>query len=356
MRIIGIFGFLALLNICNDINVLATDRVKGGKPGSIGGSKGDGNKGGKKERSTKGAGPAAKGGRKAPVKRRTLPNFQALSAGMDEENSKVGSFKGFFMEMPSRTRVLRVRTERGDECADYYSGLQNRQAASAWRLKQVLENLDYDVCEEPNEEYSFEEYYSEPVIQYQIHDDVDMQSLVCSFSTKNENRPHRTITVARTSKIGGTHLFRKMKKRIDPKKPDKEIQLRECLSMLDQFVRIQNKVAEKYASEAGLAVDNLMLDEIVGGMTSVEAKKKAEEEKEGSGLGAGYIVLIIFGVLVALGGGYYAFTKCSSNGRDSSRESKQEDIDRGEKRKRRSDKRQQDQRTVVQVVGRPVPI
>ncbi len=339
---------------------------KNGKPakgkGNDAAKKGGNGKG--KKGAAAGAGNGAKKAQKAQPKQRPLLNFEDLDKDMDLKSSRVGYHKWYRVEMPASTHVLRVRSKWGDECADYYAGLQNSEVSASWRIQPVLEELDYEVCEEPQEDYSFETYYSAPVMDYHADTSTAKQTLVCTFQQKGNDNP-RTITVARASlvvtNILKPRVFNRLRARLGTKR-NAEAESKECLSMLDHYIRIQNLLVEKYEQATGIEASKLRLPEISGANLKSEARRRADEENTdaASGLGAGYIVLIIFGVLVALGGAYFGYTKCTSSNKQESKnaETVEDDVERGGKRKRRSDKNrnQSDNARVVQVVGRPVPI
>ena len=357
MRLVVFVPILAFVHISQLFTVVEASgkgekgkpaKGKGKAPGKIGDGGKKGNAGGRKDK---------KGGKRAPAKPAQHLNFADLEKDMDSPSARIGKFKYYRMEMPASTHVLRVRSKWGDECADYYAGLENSEVSAPYRIEKILEKLDYEVCEEPQEEYSFEEFYYAPDQDYHADKEAGRQSLVCTFQPKDP-KIKRIITVARESALNTgffsrPHLLRRMKKRLGEKR-DAVAELKECLSMLDQYIRLQNTLAEIYEEETGIDTSKLKLPEIVGASVTAAAQRKADEENtdESSGLGAGYIVLIIFGVLVALGGGYYAFTKCSSKGQG------EKNDERGEKRKRRSDRNRNNNpdARVVQVVGRPVPI
>ena len=350
MRISCFFACITLLNIPRVIYSAVSRQKKpaGNKPKVL--APANGGKGAKRN------GGKGVDSRKKRIVTQQIKSFEDLRKDMDE-SAIIGKYDGLVLEMPKSTGVLRVRSVWSDLCADYYSGLQNSRAAASGNIKPALERLEYRVCEEPMAIYSYEEFYVLRDVTYRPDEVTGFQSLVCTFSPKDPENKNRIITVARYNKTKGwDFFFRKMKKRIKPGQQDSEKQLLECLSMLDQFIRLQNLLADRYGEETQEDVSKLKLHEIVGSNVEAIARKNADEENTdgASGLGAGYIVLIIFGVLVALGGGYYGFTKCSSKGKDASGD----DQDRGEKRKRRSDKNRtpHDARTAVQVVGRPLPI
>lgn len=353
MRIIDVFTYITLFNLPGAVNSATPPTTGGGSKGKRDAGrlrKGAGAKG-KDAKAAEGKG--GKGvARPRMVQPQTFLTFDDLSTGMKSE--RIGEYGGYVIEMPSSTNVLRVRSVWGDKCTDYYAGLEDRRVADRAFIRPALKRLKYSVCEEPLKAYSFEEYYDLRNVDYRPNKSTGIQSLVCTFNPRDPEIK-RTITVARSSKYTGFDFFRDMKKRIKPGAPDAAKQQLECLSMLDQFIRIQNELAERYEVETGADISKLKLPEIAGMSVEAAARKEAREANtdETGSLGAGYIVLIIFGVLVALGGGYYGFTKCSSKGKETST-----DEDRGEKRKRRSDKNRipQDALTTVQVVGRPVPI
>jgi hypothetical protein len=363
MRLVVFVPILVVAHLSQLIAVVEAsgkgDDAKGkGKPakekGKVPGKKGVGGKKG-----NAGVGKGNKGGKRAPAKPLQLPNFDDLQRDMHLPSARIGKLNYYRMEMPASTHILRVRSKWGDECADYYKGLENSEVSAPYRIGKILEKLEYEVCEEPQEEYSFEEFYYAPVIDYRADEEAKKQSLVCTFQPKDP-KIKRIITVARESALNTgffsrPHLLRRMKRRLGEKR-DALAESKECLSMLDQYIRIQNSLADAYEEETGIDTSKLKIPEIVGASVTATAQRKADEENtdESSGLGAGYIVLIIFGVLVALGGGYYAFTKCSSKGQGE----KNDDIERGEKRKRRGDRNRNNNpdARVVQVVGRPVPI
>ena len=374
MRLIVFLPILALFHISDLITFVdAAGDGKNAKKGD--GKKGDGKKG--KPAKGKGNGAAKKGGdgkakkggapvggkgkaRKAEPKRRPLLNFEDLDKDMDLKSSRVGYFKWFRVEMPASTHVLRVRSKWGDECADYYEGLQNREVSASWRIQPVLEALDYEVCSEPLEAYSFENDYTAPVMDYHGDESDAKQTLVCTFQQKSEEK--RTITVARASLLVvyrlKPRLMSRMRARLGSKR-NAEAEVKECLSMLDNYIKIQNLLVDQYEESTGISAGKLRLPEIAGAQVKAIAQRQADEEHtdEASGLGAGYIVLIIFGVLVALGGAYYGYTKCTSKGQATSKDTAEEELERGGKRKRRSDRnRNQPDARVVHVVGRPVPI
>jgi flagellar basal body-associated protein FliL len=74
----------------------------------------------------------------------------------------------------------------------------------------------------------------------------------------------------------------------------------ECYALLKEFIAIQNRLNQLHFGNSLDKSKILPGDQV--------------EEKTGDGLGVGYILLIVFGVLAILGGGFYAYRTFTNRG------------------------------------------
>lgn len=235
---------------------------------------------------------------------------------------------------PWRVRVegsYHVRENCDDEFGDF-----DDESFDVARLIDAMKDVEYVRCRAPEDDevFTYQDHYQ--LVQSNLIElDKKKQRLECKFieiaeaSEEEEDKEEsesgveskRKITLLRTGdkfdrasynfygketlkSFGGSYF--NMRVRMG-NKINKNAQLTECLVLLDSFVKIQNRLNEIHY---GQDIDESIL------LPEVSSLKKTEKK---NGLEVGYILLIVFGALAALGGGYYAFHQYSNKSKKEAR-------------------------------------
>ena len=228
-----------------------------------------------------------------------------------------------------------------ENCDDGFIGFDEK-SFDVSNLKQALLDVGYERCRSPQGGYNFPDYkfLGSKLVET---NDKKKQQLKCAFSLadsddqkeddveeeeeeeeeakKTEKGEEREIFLYRTGyKLGmnanikrfGSHFNARI--RLD--KISSRKQKLECYALLKEFIAIQNRLNQLHF---GNDLDKYL---ILPGAQAVQ-------ETNGDGLGVGYILLIVFGVLAIIGGGFYAYRTFSKRGNKTSKRIKRRETAEG---------------------------
>jgi hypothetical protein len=309
-------------------------------------------------------------------KKRHAPTLAAYAGYEKEAMETIGHYGGVIgegakMELNSKHNHFRIGWEDqsiGDDCMDEYIGFENHEVMKPNWFIEGLEELDYKVCKAPEEAYTYLEFYKLNGHSLRtLPTDSKRMRLECKFTVKETGRQFITARESLHSKSKFKRFIKSgnMRSRIAFNKRDADAEVRECLSMLQNFITLQNWFVEKFETETNSNGEALRVPEITSSDVRIAVQSQADPAHENTsegGLGAGYIVLIVIGVIAVLVGGYLAFRHLKSSSAAKKGDRRRRSASRGRRDKEyqtegQNNGHEDDQRTVAQVrTGRPVPI
>ena len=213
-------------------------------------------------------------------------------------------------------RILPTRATL-ETCTDELRGFL-ADSLNAAELVDVMQEMAYERCKGPGDaEFDFQGHYRVETKAVKVPG--HKQELRCTFhDLHSDDQPFhasrrgprmgtgRKVIGFLERKLGGDDerekgrfFFNRIQLGNDA---DKNAELKECLSMLNTFIGIHNRLIERGS-----------LDETLMHVIDGSDRKVAAAEPESGGLGIGYIVLIVAGVLALIAGGYYMYRQMSSD-------------------------------------------
>ena len=275
----------------------------------------------------------------AEVSIKDFPDTESLRA-VDHLTSKEVIF---VQEGEPGTLAVSANFHLKENCDDGFIGFDEK-SFDVSNLKQALLDVGYVRCRSPQGGYNFPDYKFLGSMLVETKDK-KKQQLKCAFSLANSNdqgeddeeeeeeeeeeearktekEEVREIFLYRTGyklRMMNANIKRRFGShfnvRIRLDKISSRKQKLECYAILKEFIAIQNRLNQLHFR------NDLNKSQILPGAQV--------EGTNGDGLGVGYILLIVFGVLAILGGGFYAYRTFTKRGNKSSKRIKRRETAEG---------------------------
>lgn len=227
-----------------------------------------------------------------------------------------------FIERKNDVSLMVVKEQKWntfDDCTDEYHGIAKSTFVKS-NVGPILKNSEYKVCATPADIYDIDGAYS-------LYDDVsvdfDKKLLTMDIEcTYQQTGSKRVVKVRRSSKKSGKAIRDPaMWKRLNANEGRAQNVENECHSLLYHFIFIQNALIDKFnAANPNKDASKLKMPEIAARNRTV-----GKTDPPSSGLGAGYIVLIIFSVFAVLGLSWFGLSKLSQRNKAKSTNKGQEE-------------------------------
>jgi hypothetical protein len=213
-----------------------------------------------------------------------------------------------FIERKNDVSLMVVKEQKWntyDDCTDEYHGIAKSTFLKS-NVAPILKEGEYKVCAAPADIYDINGAYS-------LYDDVSVEfdkklltmDIECTYKQTGSKR---VVKVRRSSKKSGKAIRDPaMWKRLNANEGRAGNVENECHSLLYHFIFIQNALIDKFNSA------NPNKDASKLKMPEIDARNRtvSKTDPPSSGLGAGYIVLIIFSVFAVLGLSWFGLSKLS---------------------------------------------